>query len=65
MALLAGFLGLLEFLEFLSSPLGLTALSSLGLFWSSQWVGCDSAIAALFAGSLGLILYAEWVSEKQ
>lgn len=57
MALLAGFLGLLEFLEFLGSPLGLTGLGSLGLFWGSQWFGCDSAIAALLAGSLGLILY--------
>jgi len=49
--LLAGLLGLLEFLEFLNSPIGYVAMFCLALFWSYQFAfELYPAISALLAG---------------
>lgn len=56
--LLAGLLGLLEFLEFFTSPVGCAAMFGLALFWGYQFVfGLHLAISASLAGLASTQLY--------
>lgn len=56
--LLAGLLRLLEFLEFLTSPIGYVAMFGLALFWGCQFVfELYPAISALLAGLASAQLY--------
>jgi hypothetical protein len=63
MPLLARFLqflrfleGLLEFLDFLATPLGLIATVGLGLYGVFTFSGMDASISASLAGSVALVL---------
>lgn len=56
--LLAGLLGLLKFLEFLTSPVGCAAMFGLALFWGCQFVfELHLVISALLAGLASTQLY--------
>lgn len=56
--LLAGLLGLLEFLEFLTSSVGCAAMLGLALFWGCQFVfDLHLTISALLAGLISTQLY--------
>ncbi|MGP1385774.1 MAG: hypothetical protein ACTS2F_19605 [Thainema sp.] len=58
MTLLAGFLGILEFLEFVVSPVGLVTLFGVVLFWTCQsLMEWNSAIAACLSATMSLQLY--------
>lgn len=58
MTLLAGFLGILEFLEFVVSPVGLVAIFGTVLFWTCQsLMEWNSAIAACISATISLQLY--------
>ncbi|MGQ4648824.1 hypothetical protein [Lyngbya aestuarii] len=55
---LAVFLELLNFLEFLTSPVGLTIIFGLGLFWSCEYLlGLELVVAATIAGVASTQLY--------
>lgn len=46
--------GLLEFLDFLTTPLGMVASVGLGLYMLLMGLGTDAAAAATLAGSVAL-----------
>lgn len=55
---LAGLLELLDFLEFLSSPIGRVGMFGLGLCWGYQYLfELNLAIAAVLAGLVSVQLY--------
>jgi hypothetical protein len=58
MVFLSGLLGLLEFLEFIASPVGLAAISGIMLGWALQLL-ChwSSAIAMTVSASFSLQIY--------
>ncbi|HIK46104.1 MAG TPA: hypothetical protein IGR64_14655 [Leptolyngbyaceae cyanobacterium M65_K2018_010] len=46
--------GMFEFLDFLTTPLGLVATVGLALYGGLVWLGVDAAAAATLGGSVAL-----------